>query len=167
MTDGVVKTQGTGLYTVDTLSSSVAAVLKFACPTGITGLGGAKDQIETTCLDTLEDKEYAAGLGNPGQVTVPFNFIPQNGSHQILFDLKEAGTVLPFVIGLSDGTAAPTLDTDDDLIPPDSPLRTSLYFRAYVSDVNIDLATNEIVRGTLTLQRSGAVVPYWNGPYSA
>lgn len=167
MTEGVVKTQGSELWTVDSLTSSVAAVLKFACPTGITGLGGAKDQLETTCLDTPEDKEYAAGLGNPGQVTVPFNFIPQNSSHQVLFDLKEAGTVLPWLIGLSDGSAAPTLDTVDDLVPPASPLRTSLYFRGYVSDVNIDIATNEIVRGTLTLQRSGAVVPYWNGPYSA
>ena len=24
-----------------------------------------------------------------------------------------------------------------------------------------------IVRGTLTIQRSGSPVPYWNGPYSA
>lgn len=167
MTDGVVKTQGSELWTVDSLTSSVAAVLKFACPTGITGLGGAKDQIETTCLDTPEDKEFAAGLGNPGQVTVPFNFIPQNASHQVLFDLKEAGTVLPWLIGLSDGTTAPTLDTDDDLVAPASPNRTSAKFNAYISDVNIDIATNEIVRGTLTLQRSGAVEWFWNGPYSA
>jgi hypothetical protein len=167
MTEGVVKTQGSELWTVDSLSSSVASVLKFACPTGITGLGGAKDQVETTCLDTQEDKEFTAGLGNPGQVSVPFNFIPQNGSHQILFDLKEAGDVLPWMIGLSDGTTAPTLDTDDTLVAPVSPLRTTAGFNAYVSDVNIDIATNEIVRGTLTLQRSGAVTWYWNGPYSA
>ena len=74
MTEGVVKTQGTELFTVDALSSSVASVLKFECPTGITGLGGAADQIETTCLDTVGDKEFTRGLGNPGQVSVPFNF---------------------------------------------------------------------------------------------
>ena len=164
MTEGVVKTQKSELYTVDALSSSVAAVLKFECPTGITGLGGAKDQIESTCLDTPDDKEYIAGLGNPGQVSVPFNFIPRSSSHQILFDLKEAGDVLPWVIGLSDGVSVPTLDSEDDLVPPASPNRTSIYFRAYVADVNIDIATNEIVRGTLTLQRSGPVTPYWNGP---
>ena len=165
---GTVKTQGTELYTVDALSSSVAVVLKFACPTGITGLGGAKDQVEDTCLDDLVDKTFSAGLGNPGQVSVPFNFIPQNGSHQILFDLKEAGEVLPWMIGLSDGYGkAPTLDSSDKLVPPASPERTSALFDAYVSDVNIDIATNEIVRGTLTLQRSGAVEWFWNGPYSA
>lgn len=167
MTEGVVKTQGTELFTVDALSSSVASVLKFECPTGITGLGGAADQLETTCLDTVGDKEFTGGLGNPGQVSVPFNFIPRSGSHQILFDLKESAEVMPWVIGLSDGTGTPTLDSNDDLVPQASPARTSIYFKGYVADLNIDIATNEIVRGTLTIQRSGSPVPYWNGPYSA
>ena len=167
MTEGVVKTQGTELFTVDALSSSVASVLKFECPTGITGLGGAADQLETTCLDTVGDKEFTGGLGNPGQVSVPFNFIPRSGSHQILFDLKESAEVMPWVIGLSDGTGTPTLDSNDDLVPQASPARTSIYFNGYVADLNIDIATNEIVRGTLTIQRSGSPVPYWNAPYSA
>ncbi|HGM6772867.1 TPA: phage tail tube protein [Stenotrophomonas maltophilia] len=167
MTEGVIKTQGSELFTVDKLSSSVASVLKFECPTGITGLGGAADQIESTCLDTVGDKEYEGGLGNPGQVSVPFNFIPRSGSHQILFDLKASREVLPWLIGLSDGITVPTLDTEDELVPPASPTRTSIAFRGYVSDLNIDIATNEIVRGTLTIQRSGGVVPHWNGPYSA
>lgn len=164
---GTVKTQGTELYTVDALSSSTASVLKFACPTGITGLGGPKSQINDTCLDDLEDETFKAGLGTPGQVSVPFNFIPQAGSHQILFDLKESGELLPWMIGLSDGYGiAPTLDSNDQLVPPASPQRTSALFDAYVADVNIDLATNEIVRGTLTLQRSGPVEWHWDGPYS-
>jgi hypothetical protein len=167
MTDGVIKTQGTELFTVDTLSSSVASVLKFECPTGITGLGGAADQIESTCLSTVGDKEYEGGLGNPGQVSVPFNFIPRSGSHQILFDLKESREVIPWLIGLSDGVAPPTLGANDALVAPASPTRTSIGFSGYVSDLNIDIATNEIVRGTLTIQRSGSVTPYWNGPYSA
>mgnify|MGYP002353273569 CR=1 FL=1 len=167
MTEGVIKTQGSELFTVDKLSASDASVLKFECPTGITGLGGAADQIESTCLDTKGDKEYEGGLGNPGQVSVPFNFIPRSGSHQILFDLKDSREVLPWLIGLSDGVAVPTLNTEDELVPPASPLRTSIEFRGYVADLNIDIATNEIVRGTLTIQRSGSVIPHWNGPYSA
>jgi len=165
MTTGTLKTQGTELFTVDSLSSSAAAVLKFACPTGITGIGsGAKDQLEDTCLDNLVDKTYKAGLGNPGQISVPFNFIPSNGSHQILWDLKEAGDVLEWMVCLSDGVAVPTLDSNDDLVPPAAPQRTSIAFDAYVSDLNIDVATNTIVIGTLTLQRSGPERPYWNGP---
>lgn len=157
---GSVKTQGSELFLVDTLTSSVAAVLKMACPTGITGLGGAADQIDDTCLDDLEDKSFVRGLGNPGQVTVPFNLKPAEASHQILFDLKAAGDTVGWMICLSDGTTDPTLDSVDALVAPAG--RTSFGFSAYIADVTIDVATNEIVRGTLTLQRSGAVVPYWN-----
>lgn len=163
MTTGTLKTQGTELFTVDALSSSVAAVLKLACPTGITGLGGAKDQLEDTCLDAMEDKTYKAGLGNPGQVTVAFNFIPTNTSHQVLFDLKESGEVLQWMECFSEAYGiAPTLDSVDALVAPAG--RTTAEFQAYVADVNIDVATNEIVRGTLLLQRSGAVIWHWNAP---
>lgn len=154
MTTGVLKTQGTELFFVNS-----GAVVKLACPTGITGLGGAADQIEVTCLDTTDDKQYQRGLGNPGSVSVPFNFIPTNASHQDLFDLKDAGTVISWLIGFSDATTDPTLDSNDAFVVPAS--RTCAEFQAYVSDVNIDIATNEIVRGTLTLQRSGTVEWTW------
>ena len=164
MTTGTVKTQGSELWVVNPISGSEPDLLRFACPTGISGLGGPKSQIEDTCLDATVDKTYQAGLGDPGQVTVPFNFIPSNNSHQILFDLKELGTVLPWLIGLSDGTAAPTVDTDGEFVVPTSPNRTTIGFDAFISDVNIDIAGNDIVKGTLLLQRSGPVVPHWNGP---
>jgi len=155
-----VKTQGSELFLADTLSSSVAAVVKMACPTGITGLGGAADQLEDTCLDDLVDKSYVRGLGNPGQVTVPFVLQPDEMSQQLLFDLKDSGETIGWMIGLSDGTTDPTLDSNDALVAPAG--RTSFGFSAYVADITIDIATNEVVRGTLLLQRSGAVTPYWN-----
>ena len=157
---GTVKTQGSELFLVDTLTSSVAAVMKLICPTGITGLGGAADQIDSTCLDDIDDKQFVRGLGNPGQVSVPFNLHPAEASHQILFDLKAAGDTVGWMICLSDGSADPTLDSVDALVAPAA--RTSFGFNAYIADVTIDVATNEIVRGTLTLQRSGAVIPYWS-----
>lgn len=162
MTTGVVKTQGTELFFVDTISSSVAALVKLACPTGVTGLGGAADQIEDTCLDNQGDKTYQRGLGNPGQVSVPFNLIPRDTSHQVLFDLKDAGTVLSWIACLSESDTDPTLDSFDEIVAPVD--RTSFAFEGYIADVNIDIATNEIVRGTLTIQRSGSVVPTWYVP---
>ena len=155
MTIGTVRTQGTEVFFVDTLTSSVAALVKVSCPTGVTGLGGAADQIEDTCLDTTGDKTYQRGLGNPGQVSVPFNLIPRETSHQLLFDLKNDGRVLAWIACLSESATDPTLDTDDTIIAPAD--RSSFEFDAFVSDVNIDIATNEIVRGTLSLQRSGNV----------
>ena len=148
-----IKTQGTELYFVDG-----ASVLKLTCPTGITGLGGARDQIETTCLDNLDDKTYESGVGNPGQVSVPFVFKPAEASQQALFDLHDAGTVTEWLIGFSDGTTAPTLVSGALSI---GTTRTSAKFDGFVSDVNIDVATNEIVRGTMTIQRSGNVAWTW------
>jgi hypothetical protein len=147
-----VKTQGTELFFIND-----DEIVKFACPTGITGLGGATDQIDTTCLGDNE-RTFKQGLANPGTVSVPFNFDPTQVSHQDLFDLKEAGDNLDWLVALSDGTDQPSLDSNDEFVAPAN--RTSAKFVAYISDVNIDVATNEIVRGTLTLQRSGAVT--WN-----
>lgn len=168
MTTGTVRTQGTHLYFVDDLTSSEPQLIKLLCPTGITGIGGgAKTQIPTTCLDELQDETSMPGLGSPSPISVPFNFIPSGRSHQVLFELKRLGTVKTWMALLSDGDEPPTLDSDDEMVPPASPLRTSVEFDAYVSEVNIDIATNEIVRGTLTLQRSGAERWHWNGPVPA
>lgn len=163
MTVGTVTTQGTHLFMIEALSASDPAITKMVCPTGISGLGGPRDQTDITCLDTTGDKEFSPGLGNPGQVTVPFNLIPRDLSHQILFELKEAGTVLKWLACLSESETAPTaIDSDLDFVRPTD--RTCLGFDAYIADVNIDIATNDIVKGTLILQRSGSVRPTWFTP---
>lgn len=149
-----LKTQGTEIFFVDTYTSGVPAVTKLACPTGLSGLGGPKDQIETTCFDDT-DKTFLAGLGNPGQVNVPFILDPTAASHDVLFSLKEDGAILNWLVGLSDGTTDPTIDSEDDLTPPAG--RSYFKFAAYISDVNIDINGNDAVRGTLILQRSGTV----------
>jgi hypothetical protein len=66
------------------------------------------------------------------------------------------------MVCLSEGTADPTLDSSDSLVAPDG--RTSAKFNAYIADLNFDIATNEIVRGTMTLQRSGTVTWAYNAP---
>ena len=144
-----IKTQGTNLYFIDS-----AAVVTMGCPTGITGLGGTRDQIEVTCLNATDDKSYVSGLGNPGQISVPFVFTPTDASHQTLLDLHDTGTITEWAIGLSDGTAAPTIVSGALAFATS---RTYAAFDAFVADIAIDIATNEVVRGTLTLQRSGSV----------
>jgi hypothetical protein len=148
-----IKTQGTNLFFV-----SSAAVKTLTCPTGITGLGGARDQIETTCLENTDDKTYLAGLGNPGQVSVPFVFEPSAADQKLLYALHDSGEIVNWMVGFSDGTAAPTIVSG---VLTMASTRSAAQFDAFVSDVNIDVATNEIVRGTLTLQRSGNVAWSW------
>ena len=147
-----IKTQGTQLYFI-----SAGQVKTVTCPTGITGLGGSRDQIETTCLNATDDKSYVSGLGNPGQVSVPFVFDPSALDHQLLLNLFDSGDVTDWMIGFSDGTATPTVVSGQLSM---ASTRTNASFDAFVADVAIDVATNEVVRGTLTLQRSGTVA--WN-----
>jgi len=144
-----IKTQGTNLYFV-----SGGTVKTMTCPTGVSGLGGTRDQIETTCLNATDDKSYVSGLGNPGQLTVPFVFSPSALDHQLLFAMHDTGEITDWLVGFSDGTTAPTV-TSGQLVMANT--RTSASFDAFVADINIDVATNEVVRGTLTLQRSGSV----------
>ena len=143
-----VASQGTELF----LSADGTAVIKFSCPTGISGLGGGADQIDKTCLDSVE-REFARGFKTPAAITVPFILLPTDASHQtILTDLDESGDVVDWMIALSDGTADPTITTGTWTVPT---ARTSVHFKGYVSDVTIDVASNDVVKGTLTIQRTG------------
>lgn len=148
-----IKTQGTNLYFI-----SAATVKTLTCPTGITGLGGARDQIETTCLENIDDKTYVSGLGNPGQVSVPFVFDPSAADQKLLYALHDSGEVVSWMVGFSDGTTAPTIVSS---VLTMATTRSAAQFSAFVADINVDVATNEIVRGTLTLQRSGNVAWSW------
>lgn len=147
-----VKTQGTGLYFP---GGTPLAVMKLACPTGISGIGaGGRDQIDDTCLDELEERTFTPGLASPGAMSVPFVFKPGEASQQDLFALKASGEKIKWVAAFSDGVLAPTL-VIDVLTQPAATARTSVMFTAYVAEVTIEVATNEVVRGTLSLQRSG------------
>ncbi len=147
-----IKTQGTNLYFIDS-----GAVKTMTCPTGITGLGGSRDQIETTCLNDTDDKTYVSGLGNPGQVSVPFVF-DNVADHKLLLALHDSGAVTDWMIGLSDGTTVPTIVSGQLSM---ATTRSAASFDAFVADINIDFATNEVVRGTMTLQRTGTVAWTW------
>jgi hypothetical protein len=157
---GEVKSQGTHLYFVD--RTGPATLVKLTCPTGITGLtGGAADQIESTCLDETTDKTFVRGLNSPVAISVPFNLHPADASHQLLYELKESGDVLDWAALLSDGTAPPTLGLtpDFDLLMPTT--RSGFQFQGYIAEVNIDATGNDLIRGTLTIQRTGPAIPSW------
>lgn len=149
----VIRSQGTKLFFVDPDSGLPVSV---TCATGISGLGGAADQIDTTCLDNTTDRTYERGLGNPGQVTVPFNIHEGDVSHETLFALQASGETIGWRIYASSlGVAVPTVDSAG-LLEPVSGV-PSLGFEGYVSDVTVDIASNDIWKGTLVIQRSGSI----------
>lgn len=157
--DHTFETKGTNLFFVDDLETP--AVTKLTCPTGITGIGGgSKDKIDTTCLDELGAyRTYIGGFADAAEVSIPFILYKGDGSHQKLFLLRNTGETVDWMIGLSDSAAVPTMDSNGGLVSPAA--RTTFLFSGYVSNLTIDAATNEVVRGTLSIQPSGATVPHW------
>jgi hypothetical protein len=119
--------------------------------TGVTGFGGAADQIETTDLDSVEH-EFIAGLPNPGALSVPINFDLGVRVHRDLLALYQAGTSVKWVVGLSDGTAPPTSAGGTITYPTTRSYRT---FTGYIADFPVDIALNSKLEGTLSVQRSG------------
>ena len=147
----VIKSQGTDMY----FSPGPGQVTRVVCATSISGLGGPRDQIDTSCLDNLTDRTFVGGLGNPGQVTVAFNMHKGEAAHEAVLALKESGEEVSWGIYSSGATTVPTADSSAVMQPVVD--RVSAIFRGYVSDINLDVAGNDIWKGTITIQRSGSV----------
>lgn len=156
-----IKTQGTALYIKD-ITGPKPVVVKFACPTGVTGLNsGGTDEIDITCLDA-QTRSFALGLSDGGELSVPFIFDPAENSHRKAFQLAALKEETQFCIALSDGTTAPTLNSSDLFVAPTS--RTSFIANCLVKGIPFDIAGNEVVRGTLTLRVNGQTkVTFTNG----
>lgn len=149
-----VQTKGSEMW-VRLQDSNGYHLLKIDCPTGITGLGGAKPQVDVTCLDDTEMR-FIAGMANPGTLTVNINFDPSDDSHLALWDSfnAEGQETLTFVIGFGDGTSDPTVDSGTGVITYPS-TRTFINFDGYIADLPIDIAINTVVKSAMQIQRSG------------
>lgn len=146
------KTQGTMLYLiVPADESNPAQVLQVGCVTNLTGVSATRDQIETTCLESLA-RTYEPGMPTPGTATFTINFDPETASHLAVHELFRNGTKVDWAIGWSDGTDAPTLNSNDEFDLPDT--RTWIYFNGFVADVPFDFALNTVVTSNVSVQLS-------------
>lgn len=143
------KTQGTQLFTID---PETEELLTIVCALSIDGLGAPAEQIDVTCLES-DVREFEQGLKAAGTLTFELNFDPQLASHRRLKELYDAGTVVPWAIGLRGSTAVPTVDSGGTFDLPTT--RDWFRFDGYVSDVPISIAQNTTVRSTISVQMSG------------
>lgn len=150
------KTQGTQLYLIDPQGDTVLAIV---CVTSIDGLDVTRDDIETTCLEA-DDRTYESGMKTPSALTFGVNFDVAEASHLRVEELFQSGTTLPFAIGLSDGTAAPTVDSTGSAF--DTPTsRTFILFSGHISSVRLSMPLNDVIRSTIGVRVTGprALVP--------
>ena len=144
-----VKTQGTELFVIDPDDLSVVTI---GCVTAITGITAARDQIETTCLDSAA-RTYVAGMATPGTATFTINFDPSDASQARLHELYVAGTDLQFALGWADGTADPSSASSDGFTLPTS--RTWIQFDGFIADLPFDFSLNAVVSSSVSVQVSG------------
>lgn len=149
-----VLSQGTHIYVLSPLGSSGAEVVQIECATTFSPGGNPADQIEDTCLED-SSRSYRPGLRTPGTATMGINADPSNESHLLLHDLSETdpSPIVKWAVGWSDGTDAPTLDSNGDFDLPAT--RTWFVFEGYVSDFPFDFAQNTVVTSEVSIQRSG------------
>jgi len=148
-----IKTQKSGLY----FPTAADEVSKLLAITDWNGLGGQKGEIDATNMDS-DAKEFFTGLEDSGTFSLNINFDPREISQQDLWALKDSGDVVPWYLGLSDGVTAPTL-VDDVMTAPAA--RTGFVFDASVQQLTLSAASDNIVKGAITLRISGRVVPTW------
>ncbi|WP_288659538.1 MULTISPECIES: phage tail tube protein [Pseudomonas] len=143
--------QGSQVYFID---PDTKAVVPVECATAFTPGGAPADQIETTCLEDTT-RSYMPGLRTPGTASLTVNFDPANESHVRMYELsqRDPSPTMNWALGWSDGTEAPTADTDGDFALPTS--RTFYTFQGYMSDVPFDFAANTVVTSAATIQRTG------------
>lgn len=144
-----IRTQGTDVYV-----HADNYIDKLACVTSISGLGGARSQIDVSCFSS-DEMEYEGGMANPGQITFGGIYDSDDAVFATLIGLKESGEIVDWYIGGNDGTSAPT-EVATVFTPPSD--RTGIDFKGYVADISWQMDANSVWKYQLIVQRSGG----WN-----
>lgn len=142
-----IKTQESQVYFIDP-STTPATVVELVGVTKIDGIDAPISSVESTTLAS-KHRDYTPGIAEPSTASISILSDPSEDSQTTLHALRNAGTVLHWAVGSSDGTAAPALDTDGKAFKQDAVARTFLYFDGFATswthgyDVN-GVATNEV-----------------------
>lgn len=147
-----MKSQGTQLYFI-----KGGAVVEASCATQVNKAGGTVSAVVSHCLAT---NTPVVEPGTRGETTLNFdiNFDPSETSHQDLDDLFNSDPTEEtwFAYGYSDGSSAPTVDSNGEFDFPGT--RSFKVFYGFVSDYSESISGNTVVSASLAVTTSGAVL---------
>lgn len=152
-----MQVQGSELYVLD---PTTHAVVKVSCPTNVDVDPGNRDQIELQCISRTE-RQFRAGMANPGKCTFPLNYEPTDASHALLRSLYASGAVTQFALGYSDGTGIPptaALASSGEYELTGPTTRSWEIFDGYVDGFSRSLPYNGETTVNVSVQVSGALV---------
>lgn len=104
-----LRSQGTELWMVDNVTvPATPALVKIGNITNLGDFGAEASDIDTTNLDSLA-RESINGLADNGTFDFTVNLDPKSVAHKLMVGQTLTANNFTFYIGLSDGTAPPTL----------------------------------------------------------
>lgn len=144
-----IKTQGTDLYFIEPDDGSLVEV---GCTTSIDSAGATRAVFTIPpCLsDTTGAASKSPGELTPATLTFGLNADPTDESHVRLHELLVEGEIVKFALGWSDGTADPTVSSNQAFVLPTS--RTWLTFSGFVSAFPFNFAANAVVATTVSVE---------------
>ena len=143
-----MKSKGTNVYIID--PSDGTTVITLGCPTSLSDLGGKRSTEKTDCLDAGDATVELGSIEYNGS-KIPLRLNTGNTSHKKVYDIfKSYGSDVWFAIGLSDGTAAPTVQTG--AWATFSNTRTYIAFQGGVSEWGLSFDPSSPVNNDITVQ---------------
>jgi hypothetical protein len=136
-----VESQGTIFFWSTSTAASTAAAVAIAQVVGFNGPSGNANVIDASHLGSTA-KEKMIGLRDEGQVSLDVNFLPTDGGQTALRADRASRTMRKAVIKLNDNTS--------------DAATTKITFDAYVSGFSITGAVDQVVKGNITLEITGA-----------
>src|SRR5690606_27666732 len=102
-------------------------------------------------------RTYVAGLATPGAASFTINMDPKDASHVRLHQLKIAGKVIKWAVGMEESVIDPTVLTDTDgNYSFDTPTtRSWLLFDGFMNSYSFSFALNALVTSQVGIQVSG------------
>lgn len=147
-----IKTQGTQLW-FRAGSTGSFAMTRVDGVTAIPLSGGAPSEINVTDLDSTAN-EIIYGLENNGSISLAMNTKETTGQEDLI--AQSIGDSRTYVVGLSNGVAAPTVDATTGVITYPT-TRSWRHFTGVYGGFVETYGANDAIRGTATIGVSGSV----------
>lgn len=152
-----VKTQGTQLYwrRLNGAEYSIVPVRSSSLAPG----GGGNSPIDVTDLQSTA-AESIAGLLDNGALTVNANLLPWNhadADDQVLFLGQASGDESLYIIGMADGTAAPTVDDTTGVVTYSTARSWRHFTGSYGGTPLEQINAKDAARLSISIQISGAI----------
>ncbi len=136
-----IESQGTIFYWSTSTAASTSTSHAVAEVVGFNGPSGGANVIDVSHLGSTA-KEKLLGLRDEGQVTLDVNFRPGTTSQDYMRTCRAQRLMRKAVIQLNDNTTEAA--------------RTKIIFDAYVGGFSVSGAVDQVVKGSITLEITGA-----------